>query len=64
VLNQRKFVFFKKIDFDPVPEMDQDADPDPELPGKSDPDLEIIFSDPTHCAQMQEHFPMICNIFS
>jgi len=41
------FVFFKKFDFDPDPEID--PYPDPELPEKSDPDPEIIFSDPTHC---------------
>jgi len=41
------FVFFKKLDFNPDPEMD----PDPELSEKSDPepDPEIIFSAPTHC---------------
>jgi len=46
------FVFFKKFDFDPDPEMDPepDTEPDPELSEKSDPepDPEIIFSAPTH----------------
>jgi len=39
-------VFYKKLDFDPDPEMDQDLDP--ELPEKSDSDPEIISLDPTH----------------
>jgi len=44
------FVFLKKFDFDPDPEMDPEPDPepDPELSEKSDPDLEIIFSAPKH----------------
>jgi len=45
------FVFFKKLDFDPDPEMapEPDPEPDPELSEKSDPepDPEIIFSAPT-----------------
>jgi len=55
------FVFFKKCDFDPDPEMDPEPDPepnpepdpepDPELSEKSDPDPEIIFSAPTHWMQ-------------
>jgi len=50
------FVFLKKLDFDPDPEMDLEpdldleSDLDPELSEKSDPepDKEIIFSAPTH----------------
>jgi len=46
-------VFFKKIDFDPYPEMDPEPDPEPELSEKSDLeaelDPEIIFSAPTNC---------------
>ena len=33
------FVFFKKFDFDPVPEMDPEPDPDTD----PEPDPEIIF---------------------
>jgi len=40
------FVFFKKFDCDPDPEID--PEPDPELHEKSDPDPEIISLDPTY----------------
>jgi len=39
------FVFFKKFDFDPYPELSEKSDPEP------DPDPEIIFSALTHCFQ-------------
>jgi len=42
------FVFLKKFDFDPDPDINPDPElnPDPESSRKSDP--EIIFPDPTH----------------
>jgi len=54
-------VFFKKLDFDPDPEMD------PELPEKSDPDpdpdQEIIFSETTHCSKVNLVVPQVYRDF-